>query len=267
MTSTAYTYDPFGNLASVTDPSGNIVTMTYDIRGHKTGENDPDKGAWSFGYDALGSVVSRKDAMVSGSNTVNFTYDLLERPLTETGFVSPTSTWIWDTSSYGVGKLAKACTNACGTADYSRTESYDLYGHPSSTAITVDGTTYTTATGYDSSGRLSTTTYPSGQVVSYTYHGDGYLAGIKNGVGGPGLWTVGQRDAYLNATQQTYGNGIVTNQGFDPAMGGQFRFRWGRADRSGTWDTPGTWRATSRPGRTPARVRGSRSGRPSAMIC
>jgi RHS repeat-associated protein len=71
--------------------------------------------------------MSRKDAMASGSNTVNFTYDLLERPLTETGSVSPTSTWIWDTSSYGVGKLAKACTNACGTADHSRTESYDPF--------------------------------------------------------------------------------------------------------------------------------------------
>ncbi len=94
-----------------------------------------------------------------------------------------------------MGKLAKACTNACGIADYSRTESYDLYGRLSSTVITVDSTRYTTMTGYDSSGRLSTTTYPSGGVVSYTYHGDGYLAGITNGVGGPGLWTVAQRAA------------------------------------------------------------------------
>lgn len=50
--------------------------MTYDLKGRKTGMNDPDMGVWSYAYDALGQLKSQTDAK---AQTITMAYDLLGR--------------------------------------------------------------------------------------------------------------------------------------------------------------------------------------------
>src|SRR5262249_18623394 len=88
---------------------------------------------------------------------------------------------------------------------------------PIQATVTVSGTNYTFAATYDANSRLGTVTYPSGLVLTYTYTSLGYAQQIV----GPGgqLWKALARDAELHLTQQIAGNGVVTNQDFDPQTG------------------------------------------------
>jgi YD repeat-containing protein len=85
-------------------------------------------------------------------------------------------------------------------------------GQPS--GLAVDGSAYTFTATYDGNNRLSTVTYPSSATLTYTYTSLGYAQQVT-GPGGQVYWTANARDAELHLTQQTAGNGVVTNQGFD----------------------------------------------------
>ncbi len=212
---TTYAYEPFGNVASATDPQGNVVSITYDVRGHKTAQNDPDKGNWTFVTDALGELTSRTDATPA---TVSFAYDALGRPTSETGAVNPTSSWTYDNATCnGIGKLDTSSTGS-GAGMTNRKECYDTFGRPNETDTTVDtAPPYTTLTAYDASGRLYTNTYPSGIVVGHQYNALGYLRSVNSG--GVALWVPNTENDALQVTQATYGNGVYTTASYDPESG------------------------------------------------
>uniref|UniRef100_UPI000A4E00E6 RHS repeat-associated core domain-containing protein n=1 Tax=Herbidospora sakaeratensis TaxID=564415 RepID=UPI000A4E00E6 len=73
---TQYGYTPAGQLSSVTDPAGNQWTYTYDLRGRKTQDEDPDKGTTTFTYNDLDQITSTTDAR---GVTLAYTYDTLGR--------------------------------------------------------------------------------------------------------------------------------------------------------------------------------------------
>jgi len=83
----------------------------------------------------------------------------------------------------------------------------------------IAGTAYLLSASYDANSRLSQVSYPSGFVASYVYTSLGYSSELVNGVTGEVYWTANARDAELHLTQQTAGNGIVTNQGFEATTG------------------------------------------------
>ena len=74
-------------------------------------------------------------------------------------------------------------------------------------------TTLTRSHSYDSYGRLSSTTYPSGVEVDYEYNLYGYLAKLKHG--STALVEIDAQTAYGQSTQETYGNGVTTTREFD----------------------------------------------------
>ena len=100
-TTTSYVYDAFGDLLTTTDPSGNVISNTFDVRGRKTAMSDPDMGGWTYNYDALSELTSQTDAK---SQTTSLTYDLLGR-LTQSVAPDLTSNWIW-------GECQKFCVRA-----------------------------------------------------------------------------------------------------------------------------------------------------------
>ncbi len=75
-------YNAFGELKQTTDAANNVVaTVSYiDVRGFRTEINDRSMRKWTFVPNALGEIVSQKDAkgQVSGQQTT-FEYDLLGR--------------------------------------------------------------------------------------------------------------------------------------------------------------------------------------------
>jgi RHS repeat-associated protein len=210
---TSFTYDPFGNRTSITDSMGNVQTMTYDKAGRKIAGVDPDLGSWTYAYNVLGELVSQTDAK---GQTTTMTYDKLGRPLTRAA-PGHTSTWVYDTATTGIGKLATSSTSD----GYLKTLGYDSLGRPVTTAIRSETgqPTYTTTTTWTADSRINTVNYPSGFRVKYAYTALGYLADMRDFASNALLWQANAVDAEGRVTQETAGNGVVTNRTFDANRG------------------------------------------------
>jgi uncharacterized protein RhaS with RHS repeats len=173
--------------------------------------SDPDLGTAAYSYDVLDKLKTQTNA---AAEVTTLSYDLLGRLIQR---VEPglTSTWTWDAAIKGIGKLASASTGA----GYTRTHTYDALGRPDQVQIAINGTPYTIATQYDAASRVSKVSYPSGFAVSYGYNATGYQDQVSNAATSEVYWTANARDAELHLTQQTAGNGVVTQQEFDPNTG------------------------------------------------
>ncbi len=212
---TTFTYDPFGNLTHTLDPASNRIINQYDRRGRKIQTSDPDLGVWRYVYNALGELVKQTDAK---NQVTSMVYDKLGRMIQR---VEPgmTSNWIWDSApGKGIGKLYQATTSD----GYSRTHGYDAYGrnHQTSTNFGAGKPTLASGVGFDSAGRVvSQTYYPSGFAVKQVYSSLGYLTEVRNKVSNALYWRADLRDAENHLTRETYGNGVVTEYGYQPDSG------------------------------------------------
>ena len=211
-----YAHDPFGNLTRTTDPQGHVVSLSYDRRGRKTAMQDPDMGNWSYAYDALGQLVRQTDAKGQVSTLA---YDKLGRLIqrTENDLISK---WYYDaykgggTCAKGIGKL---CQSEADNG-YNQVHAYDNLGRPTSTTTTLD-TTYVLAVAYDGLGRVARQSWPSGLAVDYVYSAQGRLKELRDHASAALYWRADSLDAAGHLIGQTYGNGIATQQTYDPASG------------------------------------------------
>jgi len=204
---TTYEYDAYSNLTKVTDPLGNEVTMQYDLRGRKIAMNDPDMGAWSYGYDALGQLKTQTDA--KGQTTTMAYYDKLGRLRTR---VAPegTSTWTYDTALHGIGKLAEMKSPAGDAEVYT----YDDKGRLSTVKTVIGGEDFIVTTDYDTNSRVDTITYPqTGYKTKNVYDNYGHLWQVLDVTGNPSLvWQIGPGglDDHGRIRNQQFGNGAFS---------------------------------------------------------
>ncbi|WP_282611298.1 polymorphic toxin-type HINT domain-containing protein [Pelagibius sp. Alg239-R121] len=203
-----YSYDAYGNLLQ-TNANGVLTTMTYDQRGRKTGMTDPDMGVWSYSYNVLGELISQTDAKLQ---TVTMAYDVLGR-MTSRIEAEGTTTWTYDTATKGKGKIHQVS----GPNGYLEVADYDSLGRPDSTSTTISGTLYQTSLTYDAQGRPDTITYPSGFAVQNNYTANGFLGSVSEVLSSTVYWQADTVDAEGMVTQETLGNGVVTNRAYDPA--------------------------------------------------
>jgi RHS repeat-associated protein len=255
LNATTTVKDVNGWLRQTTDPGGYSVTTAYDAAGSRVGvtdnarnslwsgayaygvspflvnSTDMDLGAWSYTVDALGERTGWTDAK---GQSFGETYDALSRPLTRTEPDQFTQ-WTWGASaaSYNLGKLQSVCmgpapasgsAGACTSLYYSESETYDSVGRRSQRTITIPSTgTFTYTWAYNATtGLLSSLTYPtstSGAALQLQY---AYRNGLPLSVTAviPGssnvtVWQANATDAAGHVTQETLGNGIVTNRAFD----------------------------------------------------
>jgi RHS repeat-associated protein len=217
----SYSYDPFGNLIQTTDSVGNQVKLTYDLRGRKTGLQDPDLGTWSYAYDALSQLIRQTDAK---AQVTTLSYDAIGRQ-TNRSEADLVSSWYFDTYKggaacpKGIGKLCQAETST----GYNRTHSYDPFGRPAGNITTIDAS-YSTSASYDSNGRIATQTYPTGVAptaltVKYVYTALGYLKEVRDNTSNALYWSANTLDAEGHLLAQTYGNNVQTQQTYNPANG------------------------------------------------
>ncbi|MEU9841885.1 type IV secretion protein Rhs, partial [Actinomadura sp. NPDC048032] len=177
---TRYTFNPAGLPATVTDPSGNIFTTTYDLRGRKIQTTDPDTGTTTFAYDDLDRLTSTTDAR---GKKVFTDYDGLGRKTaTRDGAADGPllASWTYDTVARGKGKLATA-TRHTSDGDYvSTVRHYDELGRADMTALTVPESQgalakrYLFSTKYFHDGTVQTQNHPEAggllaEGVNYTY--------------------------------------------------------------------------------------------------
>lgn len=242
--STSYGYDAFGELTSTTDADSKLTTITYDGLGHKTGMVDPNMGSWNYQVDALGEVTCQTDAKLQ---SIVMAYDGIGR-LTSKTETSPqtgpdctpapadiayTGTWTYDNlinghpNPYGLG-LPSEVSDSSG---FSRTYDYDMYSRPLDVVTTPGGlTSYTTSTGYDTFGRVSTLTYPDTHTgasrfgITYNYDSSsGALSSVSDTSTSFVYWQAATGaapvDAFGHILGYIDGNGVDTESTYDLATG------------------------------------------------
>jgi RHS repeat-associated protein len=242
----AFDYDPFGAPKRVQDSLSNTLqTSNYNLRGMLTARSDMDMGTWNFTPNALGEVVSQTDAK---SQTTTFQFDLLGRMISRTE-AEGTSTWTWGTAAHNTGsnKYIGGLKSISGPG-YSETYTNDSLGRPSSTSISAD-TTYEIDYAYNNLGALDTLTYPTSTSsyrlkLQYEYQ-NGILYRIKD-FNAPStvFWTANAFNVRNQITQETLGNGLVTNRAFDAVTGWLKTIQTGPGGTSTIQNLAYTWDLT-----------------------
>jgi len=151
-----YVYDTEGNLrfTKVHPTEGGTITteIVYDRLNRKVSMIDPDKGTWSYKYNAFGELLEQTDGK---GQVVKNTYDILGRLKTRTDFASASNTsveqhtrWYFDgardtgpATSNAIGQATavvmstSASVETCShtSAQYCSYPTFDQYGRPLST--------------------------------------------------------------------------------------------------------------------------------------
>jgi RHS repeat-associated protein len=241
-------FDAAGSVIGVTDSVGNTllsgVTYAYGLKPFRLAATDADRGAWRYTIDSLGERTSWTDA---NGQSFSETYDALSRPLTRT---DPTTSydpglftqWQYGSTpaSHNVGKLISECSvtgnpTSCGSSpQYSETRTFDTLGRPSTRSITQSGNPgndpggvllftygYSATTGLPSSLTYPTSTSGVALNIQYGYQ-NGYLQSVTDTTDTTAtcgstctLWTANATNSFGEITQETLGNGVVTNRSYD----------------------------------------------------
>jgi RHS repeat-associated protein len=238
-------YDSAGSLTGITDSVGNTllknVTVVYGIKPFVTAATDADRGAWTYTMDSLGERTSWTDAK---GQSFSMTYDALSRPLSRTEPDLFTE-WNYGSAAPNRGRLTSECTQSASTANlcttsgsswlYNELRTYDSLARPSTSSITQSGNTggndgsgaFLYTLGYSgTTGLLSTLTYPkstSGFALTLAYgYGYGLLQSVTDTSDTTAtcgttcvLWTANTTNGFGEVTQETLGNGVVTNRTYD----------------------------------------------------
>ena len=248
-----YTYDPNGNIKTLTDSLGKVTTRTYDILDRLIQSKDPLNGLAEYGYDAadnltrvsdprgnvttyaydgLGQLWSRtspetgtmtfthnaKGQMTqmirSGGGATDYAYDSVGR-LTSATVGTQVLSYAYDTCTNGKGRICSASSPGTTTGF-----TYEPDGRlrQRTEAITVSGvpTSHATTYAYDAVGRLSAITYPSAVATGYSYT-HGRLTGMTATIGATTstIITGAQYHPFGPATGWTYGSGLTRNYYYD----------------------------------------------------
>lgn len=211
---TTTSYDAHDRPLSVIAPTGGTTAYVYDGFGDLIQESSPNTGTTVYYYDSAGNRTKRVSA--TGAVT-QYTYDALNRVLTTT-FPADSAenvTYTYDQSGhgYGIGRLTSVA-DAAGTLS----RSYDQFGNLLTDVRTVGTVNLTTAHTYDAANRISSITYPSGAVVSYTRDTMGRITAVNaqptGGTSTPVLSSVSY-EPFGPYNGLTYGNGVAESRGFD----------------------------------------------------
>lgn len=104
----------------------------------------------------------------------------------------------YDQGAYGKSRLT-SITDWTGRTDFT----YNAAGQLTGQANNVYGKVYNTKWSFDSAGRLSTMTYPTGLVLTYAYDASGRIASVKSNLSG--AWaTLADSYLYQPATDLPY---------------------------------------------------------------
>jgi YD repeat-containing protein len=206
-----YSYDPLDQLTQVVDQRNLTTRYTVDGLGNVSQVQSPDTGTANSDFDAAGNLLTRTDAK---GQVASYTYDALNRvtSISYSGDPSLNVAFTYDQGTNGIGRLTGVTDNT-GTMTYS----FEAHGRLASEFKTVGGVAYLTSYAYDTAGRLTDITYPSGRQVSYSRDGLGRINGVTttmNNVTQTLLTGVSYRP-FGPEQVLTFGNNQTYTRGFD----------------------------------------------------
>jgi YD repeat-containing protein len=212
---TQYGYDGIDQLVSVTDPRSLVTGYTVNGLGNLTQQASPDTGMTTSTYDAAGNLLTQTDAK---SQTTTYVYDALNRVTLITFHDGSKQQYAYDTGTNGIGRLASITERDPADVQVNLTAyTYDQHGRVLTVATTHAGVTYNVAYSYDSAGRLSGMTYPSGRTLSYLHDALGRVGTINTTFGGQTRPLVANiaYHPFGGVKSYTLGNGQTYTRGID----------------------------------------------------
>ena len=218
--------DAFGAVLSVTDSLSNTLSSAiyaYGLQAFVQSSTDMDLGARTYTVDALGEMTGYSDANLQNFTT---TYDALSRPLIRTD-PDVTTTWTWGPSAanHNIGKLQSVFSVAGIESPYTEAYTYDSVSRVSTKTLTLpQDTIYTYTYTYNPTTELpdtlqypvSTSSYQLKIQYGYAY---GILSTVTDSAAGTVYWQANTANPRGQITQETLGNGAVTNRSFDAVTG------------------------------------------------
>ncbi|TXI49875.1 MAG: hypothetical protein E6Q50_06025, partial [Lysobacter sp.] len=216
---TRFWYEANGNVAAIEDANGVTTKAAYNAIGQRTSVNDPNQGTWSFAYNGLGEVLNQTDAR---GIVTSMTYDKLSRPLTRNATIDVTGdnvadtvadSWSYDPAN-AKGALSVAQRAINSALERSTTTVYDALARPVLSHVAQAGapSAYVSRTKYDSYyGRPVGQEFPNGEAVQALYGNYGHGLAEKDPVTGTEYRRTNSVNARGQATQETFGNGVVLN--------------------------------------------------------
>lgn len=239
-----YGYDAVGNVRTInrapaSGPLNGQAILTqaeYDRHGRRISIDDPDKGGWSYKYNALGELVEQTDAR---GLVQRLYYDALGRVFKRTqddpgtiGGVA-TATWTFDIALRGsTGQRALGLLDSEQQTTYvplARAHSYDSYGRPVGIQTSIDFDTFYQRVTYDAFGRVFQQfdasllqNSPYGSLIQYSV--EGYVVRVReaaNGVSGVAYRETLTVDARGNVVLERLGgrSDLETTRNYDSNTG------------------------------------------------
>lgn len=213
---TDYVYGGFGTLDFVirrdslgAPAAGRVTEMQYDGLGRRTVLKEPGSGTRTRKYNAFGEIREETDAQ----NIVSvYARDKLGRP-TKVTDGDGTTTFLWDTATHGIGRLAES-TSPSGVT---RRFSYDSLGRISRETWTVDGKTYRLDYTFTPTGRVATVAYPEVPnvprfIVKHSFDPDtGAVFRVQKEGATKAYWTLAETEVDGQTKKEIFGNDVVTS--------------------------------------------------------
>ncbi|WP_460791602.1 RHS repeat domain-containing protein [Micromonospora sonneratiae] len=159
---TRYTYTEDGELATVTDPMGNVRRYHYDLRGRMTSVDDPDSGTVTYVHDEEDRVVASTDAR---GRTLTYQYDAVDRVVATYEGSTKLTEFTYDTLVKG--ELTSKTRYVDGKAYTVTVTGYDEADRATGVRYTIPDTegllagSYQFRASYNLDGSLATSTEPA----------------------------------------------------------------------------------------------------------
>ena len=174
---TRYAYNGIDQLVSVSDPRNLTTSYSYDGLSNLNAQASPDTGSTANTYDAAGNLLTQTDAK---DQTTTYAYDALNRVTSITFADGSTQNYGYDQGANGLGRLTFfAETNAANQITIVQDYAYDAHGRTIVENRNIGGVTYAFGYGYDTAGRLSGMSYPSGRTVAYGFDAAGRISQVS----------------------------------------------------------------------------------------
>lgn len=200
---TQYTYDPAGNLLSVTLPDGSAVTNSYDAAHRLIGTADLFKNGVAYTLDAAGDrtgiAISNSGGTIKRQHSA--TFDALGRLLRDTGGVGQTTGFGYDADG-----------NAVTVTDPLQRLTQRAFDALNRLTQITDPAQGVTEINYDPHNRPISVEDPNGNVTTYTYDGFGDVIQEVSPARGT---TIYHYDLAGNLAQKTDARGTLTNYTYD----------------------------------------------------